>query len=249
MDPTVHDHFSAVAHTYARFRPTYPAELFTWLADQSPGRRLAWDCGCGSGQASLGLAEVFESVVATDASADQLADAATHPRIEYRQAPAHRSGLEGSSVDLVAVAQALHWFDLPSFLDEAHRVLVPDGILAIWAYANPRMVDPEIDEVLQDFYSGVVGPYWPPERALVDDGYRDVELPFDDLDHPPLTMSARWTLEQALGYVSSWSATARCTAATGHSPIPDLAARLQPLWGPGPTRDARWDLVLRAGTW
>ena len=69
------DHFSAHAQNYARFRPTYPTELFAWLASQSPGHRLAWDCGTGNGQAALGLADHFVHVHATDLSPQQLAQA------------------------------------------------------------------------------------------------------------------------------------------------------------------------------
>ncbi len=120
------DHFSKQAADYAKFRPHYPTALFDWLAQQAPGRELAWDAGTGSGQVAVELARLFEKVVATDPSARQIDNAEAHARVEYRVEPAERSSLEPASVDLVTVAQALHWFDFPAFYAEAERVLNPD---------------------------------------------------------------------------------------------------------------------------
>jgi ubiquinone/menaquinone biosynthesis C-methylase UbiE len=131
---TFSNHFAAVSNQYATARPTYPDELFAWLANHTPAREFAWGCACGSGQATLDLARYFAKVVGTDASAEQLAGAPVHPDIEWRKAPAEQSGLADASVDLVVVAQAFHWFDQPRFVDEALRVLKPGGILAVWSY-------------------------------------------------------------------------------------------------------------------
>jgi ubiquinone/menaquinone biosynthesis C-methylase UbiE len=129
---TFKDHFSRLAAQYAEFRPRYPGALFDLLARVGPARELAWDCACGSGQATLDLVERFGSVVATDASAQQIAAAKPHPRVEYRVARAEDSGLESKSVDVITVAQSLHWFDRPAFYAEARRVLRPHGVLAVW---------------------------------------------------------------------------------------------------------------------
>ena len=88
MTPGFRDHFASAATDYAAFRPRYPAALFAALAECAPGRHLAWDCATGSGQAAIGLAEHFEQVVATDASAAQLSAALAHARVRYREAPA-----------------------------------------------------------------------------------------------------------------------------------------------------------------
>ena len=111
--------FATVAREYANFRPEYPPELFAWLARQCVARELAWDCGCGSGQASVALAEHFDQVHATDVAPEQIAAAKPHPRVKYSVAPAEHSGLPDASVDLVTVAQALHWFDVRAFYAEA----------------------------------------------------------------------------------------------------------------------------------
>lgn len=242
------DHFSGVAATYAGFRPTYPPALFAWLARQTPGRQLAWDCAAGSGQASIDLAGHFDHVVATDASAEQIAAAAPHPRIAYRVAPAEASGLADASVDLITVAQALHWFDLDRFYAEARRVLKPSGILAVWTYGVLVLDDARLDERVQVFYRDTVGPYWPPERHHVATGYRELSFPFAEIAVPPVHMETRWTLPQLLGYLRSWSATARYVAAHGSDPVAALAAELAPLWGePAQARAMAWPLSVRVG--
>lgn len=248
MSRSFPDHFSGVAGAYAEFRPRYPDALFDWLADLAPGRALAWDCATGSGQAAIALAPRFDRVVATDASAEQIAAAVPHPRVEYRVAPAEASGLLAGSADLVTVAQALHWFDRPAFYAEAGRVLSRGGALAAWSYGHPYLDDPGPDAVFQEFYSGTVGSFWPPERALVDAGYREIEFPFPEVEAPAFEMETRWPLAGLLGYVGTWSATTRFRAARGFDPVPGLARGLAEKWGdPGEPRRIHWPLAVRAG--
>ena len=139
-DASFKDYFSDAAASYATFRPRYPAALFDFVATLPIRRGTVWDCATGNGQAAIPLAEHFDRVIATDASADQIAHAEPHPRVSYRVALADASGLEvASSVDLVTVAQALHWFPLDRFFGEVRRVLVPDGVLAVWCYTRPLL--------------------------------------------------------------------------------------------------------------
>jgi SAM-dependent methyltransferase len=222
--------FSSVACEYATFRPGYPPELFAWLARVSPAHEAVWDCGCGSGQASLALAEHFKVIFATDVAPEQIAAAKAHPRVRYSVAPAEHSGLADCSVDLVTVAQALHWFDVEAFYAEARRVARPGAILAVWNYPRPRFADAELDRRFLEFYSDVVGPYWPPERRHIEASYRTLPFPFEDMAAPPFGLDLRWSLEQVLGYVSSWSATARYRQACGDDPVPLLRASLTSAW-------------------
>jgi SAM-dependent methyltransferase len=248
MGSKFHDHFTPVAASYADFRPGYPGALFAWLARLVPRQDLAWDCGAGSGQASLGLAAHFERVVATDASRAQIDAAAPHPRIEYRVAPAEASGLPDASVDLVTVAQALHWFDLAGFYAEAKRVLRPSGVLAVWTYGVLSVEGASVDSLVQHFYHDTVGPFWPVERALVETGYRSLSFPFNEIDAPRFAMNARWSLPQLLGYFRSWSATERYAAAHGCDPVAALAEQMTPLWGDAERRrQIAWPLSLRVG--
>jgi ubiquinone/menaquinone biosynthesis C-methylase UbiE len=223
--------FSSVAREYANFRPGYPPELFAWLASEVPRREMAWDCGCGSGQASVALAAHFDAVIATDASAPQIAAATPHPGVSYRVAPAEASGLDAASVDLITVAQALHWFDVAAFYREARRVARPGALLAAWTYTLPEPAEPAARAAFDDFYRTVVGPYWPPERRHVESRYTTLEFPAPWVAVPEFQLSVEWSLAQLLGYVSSWSATARCRAATGADPVAIFEHALAPLWG------------------
>lgn len=245
---TSSDHFSSVARTYARARPRYPAALFSWLSGLCDRHDLAWDCGAGSGQASVALAEHFASVVATDSSAAQVAQAAAHAGVEYRVAPAEASGLEAGSVDLVTVAQALHWFDVSAFFDEVRRVLRPGGVVAVWTYGIQTVGDPGVDRLVQSFYHDEVGPYWPPERRHVEEGYRPIPFPFDRIAAPAFSMSVDWTLDELLAYFRSWSATARYVRERGADPVAGLAVRLAQAWGdPLARRRVEWPLSVLAG--
>lgn len=241
------DHFSSRAGDYARFRPSYPQALVDHLASLAPGRSLAWDAGTGSGQAALALAERFDHVVATDASAEQIRHATPHFAVTYAQATEGRSGLPDGSADLVTAAQAAHWFDLPAFYAEVRRVLRPGGVVALWCYGAAACTHPQVDAALQWFYVERVGRWWPPERALVDAGYRTLPFPFAELPAPAFEMRASLSVYALLGYVSTWSAVTACTRAEGTSPLGDLAARLEGMDPETSTLEVRWPIGLRVG--
>ncbi|OLP20386.1 SAM-dependent methyltransferase [Leptolyngbya sp. 'hensonii'] len=242
------DHFSGVAAQYARFRPRYPADLFAYLASLISTPTLAWDCATGTGQAAIALAEYFPQVIATDASAEQITHADPHSQVDYRVAPAEQSGLNSGSVDLITVAQALHWFNLPAFYAEAKRVLRPAGVLAIWCYGHLEIPGDILQQIADTFYNETVGPYWPPERRIVEAGYRTLEFPFIEIETPGFAIESLLTLTQLTGYLSTWSATQRYVKATGQNPIPTLTEELEPHWGnPGTPRPIRWPLSLRVG--
>ena len=241
------DYFSNHSSSYAQFRPRYPRVLFVWLAELAPARGRVWDCATGNGQTACALAEWFAEIIATDGSQMQLDQAAPHERVTYRRAVAEDSGIASESCDLVTVSQALHWFDRDRFYAEARRVLRPGGVLAAWSY-DLLNVTPEIDAALQHFYQDIAGPYWAPERALVEARYRTLEFPFAELAPPVFQMEARWSLFHLLGYLGTWSATQNFIKANGYDPIPDVGAELLPLWGAAETeRDISWPLGMRAG--
>lgn len=213
----------------------YPRELIDWLADISPAHDAAWDAGCGSGQLAVPLAQSFRSVIATDASADQIAHATPHDGVEYRVAPAERSGLADRAVDLAVAAQAAHWFDLPAFYEEVRRVLKPRGALALITY-NMVEVNAEIDRIVGDFYHSL---RWPPERRLVEEGYATIDFPFEEIRAPQFYMRNDWTPADLLGYVTTWSAL-RDTDTT------QFERRLRDAWG-DTVRAVRWPIAMRAG--
>lgn len=245
--PGFKDHFSGHAADYAAYRPGHPAALYDWLAEAAPSRRLAWDCATGSGQAAVELATRFERVVATDASAGQIEHAQPSANVDYRVEPAERSSLAAASADLVTVAQAYHWFEHAAFVAEFGRVARPGGVLAIWTYALAR-VSPDVDAVIESFYTGPIGPYWPPERRLVESGYHTLTFPWPEFDAPSFAISLEWTLAQLEDYLRTWSAVRRYMADRGNDPVAAMHERLAGAWGrdPAEPRTIEWPISLRA---
>lgn len=241
------DHFSRQSEQYIRFRPRYPRELFAWLATLPGKRETAWDCGTGNGQAAVDLAAHFARVVGTDPSANQVAHAVRHARVEYLVAAADACPLESDSVDLVTVAQALHWFDLDRFYRQVRRVARAGGVLAAWSYGLAN-ISPQVDRVVEHLYAGILGDYWPAERALVEQRYRTIEFPFDEIAAPDFAMTAAWTLEDLLGYLSTWSSVQRYLERHGADPIDQVSGELAAAWEQSAeARPVRWPLYLRVG--
>jgi SAM-dependent methyltransferase len=241
------DHFSVHSVDYAKHRPSYPRELFQYLASVAPARERAWDCATGNGQAARGLADFFSKVIATDASQSQVDNASAYPGVEYRVSTAEETTIKPASIDLVTVAQALHWLDLDRFYREVQRVLRPKGVLAVWCY-NLLEISPEADRSLLTFYMDTIGEYWPPERHIVEDSYRSLCFPFAELKPPPFHMEAIWSLPELLGYVGTWSATQRFIATRGVDPVPALGEELSAFWGsPERKKRVKWPLQVRAG--
>ena len=244
------DHFSGHAAAYAAHRPEYPAALVELLADLAPERALAWDCGCGSGQLSAGLAERFQRVVATDASAAQLAHARRHPRVAFVRCRAERAGLaprtSAGGFDLVVAAQAAHWFELDAWYAEVRRVARPGALVALASYDRMR-VAPDVDAVVERFYTQVAGPHWPERRRHVEERYLSLPFPFRELETPRLDLRARWSAGQLADYVETWSATRALERAEGRGPIEAFRRELERTWGAATERDVRWPLALRLG--
>jgi len=241
------DHFSSHAADYAAYRPTYPPAAAAWLAGVAPSRKIALDVGCGSGQLSLLLAEHFERVIATDPSARQIENAAAHPNIDYRVAAAEASDLPDGSVDLITAAQAAHWFDLPTFFAEAKRLLRPGGVLALLTYAGMEPQG-EIEKIVEQFRCVTLADHWPPERALVENDYRDIHLPFDPIDAPTFSIEVQWPLAALIGYLDTWSAVRTMERVAGRAQFETVVAKLTRAWGDAATvRTIRWPLTILAG--
>jgi SAM-dependent methyltransferase len=242
------DHFSDRAALYAEYRPLYPEALFEFVARLASNHRVALDCGTGNGQAAIGLADHFNRVVATDASAGQIRNASPHPRIEFRVAPAEATGLPDSSMDLVTAAQCLHWLDTGRFFAEAKRVLATDGAIAVWGYGDPILDNESLQRVVHEFNRGTLERYWSPERQILLDGFRNVTFPFAEVEAPLLDLTMCWNLAQLTGYLRTWSATARYLKESGVDPVAAVEKSLERDWGdPDHQREVRWPLYIRAG--
>jgi SAM-dependent methyltransferase len=240
------DHFSDHAADYREFRPVYPPELFDFLASAAPEKRLAWDCGTGNGQAAVGLAERFQCVFATDASAKQIEHAQPHPRVEYAVALAEACPLPDASADLVLVAQALHWFELDRFYAEVRRICKPNGIMAAACYYEPSVND-AVNAVLARF-EALVRPYWPAGREWVDAGYRTIPFPFEEVAAPRFELTRAADSPRFLGYLGTWSASREFVKANGFDPVKHLEEAFVKAWvDPGETRTVHWKLNVRVG--
>lgn len=240
------DHFSKQAREYGLYRPRYPQALTDWIAAAGARRDCALDLATGNGQAALDLARHYGFVAASDASASQLAHAEPHPRVAYLRHTAERLPYRSASVDLVAVAQAAHWFDFERFHAEVRRVLRPGGLCALWTYEKFR-VDAAVDALVDAFYVHVIGRHWPPERRHVEQAYRSLPFPYHELAAPPFELVNDWPLQHVLDYLGTWSAVQRCRDAEGRDPLPALAAELAPHWPAGGTRRLIWPIHLRIG--
>lgn len=241
---TYEDHFSGHADAYARHRPRYPRELFTWLASMAPGRALAWDAGTGSGQVAVALAEHFERVIATDASGDQLAHAMPHERVEYRNEAVHRASLRDVSVDLITAGAAAHWFDLEGFYREVQRVGKARAFIALFSYGPRDFTDP----LVLKFTENVLGPFWPERIQYVHDRYATLPFPFEEVAAPPFTMTADWNLPELLAFLETWSASQRYLQERGTRATAEIAEELARTWGdPRQRRRFECPLFVRAG--
>lgn len=245
MSASFPDHFSAVADAYRAFRPSYPEELFEFLSATVAAHDVAWDCAAGSGQATAGLQGHFERVVATDASPSQLRNLRTAGVVRVA-CTGEAVALRAACVDLVVVAQALHWMRVEPLWQEVRRVARPGAVFAAWTYSLCD-ISPHVDPLLRRYYAETLGPYWPPERRHVDDLYANLPMPFEPIAAPRFAMRRRMSLESFAGYLGTWSARRRYRAATGVDPLPEFVARLTEAWGDDGEREVVWPMGLRVG--
>lgn len=239
--------FAEVAGQYARFRPQYPEPLFDYLAALAPGRNVAWDCATGSGQAASSLGRRFQRVIATDISTELLAQTVPQRGVAYHRADAAASGIAAGAVELVTVANAMHWFHGDAFTAEVRRVLRPRGVVAAWCYAYAA-ITPPIDRATRRLHDEIVDPFWIAPNRLVERGYRDLDFPFAPLAAPPLAMTSQLDLLQLEGYMRTWSASVKYQRQHGVDPVGLVHDELLAAWGePSMPRLVHWQLHLRVG--
>jgi SAM-dependent methyltransferase len=237
------DLFSQQAKEYAKYRPTYPKELFSYLSSIVPDHEMVWDCGTGNGQAALALADYFSHIIATDPSQLQLQQAVKNPKVDYRICSAEKTDLVAHTISLITVAQAFHWFRQEEFFAEVKRVAKPGAVLAIWCYELTQ-INPEADSIVNHIYKDVLGEYWDPARKLVEEGYTKEIIPFQELPVPAFQLSAEWTVEDFLGYLSTWSALQSYKNKTGSNPLIDIEGSLRAAYGEGKQK-VHWPLSIR----
>lgn len=240
------DLFSGHASLYAAFRPRYPQALYDHLLKYVDARNTAWDCATGNGQVAIVLSQYFDRVIATDISQAQLDNAQQATNIEYRITSAEETPFNDCSFDLITVAQAFHWFNQEKFFTEAQRLLKPNGLLAIWGYGL-LSVDHIIDQEIMHLYKNTVGPYWDKARSLVDEGYRQSNFPFVEIENPSFFIRTSWTLKHLAGYLESWSATQQYMKVNQINPVTPLIEKLSKSWNPDEQKTISFPIFLRMG--
>jgi len=241
------DLFSKQSDLYARFRPTYPKELYDYILSFVNEKDIAWDCATGNGQAAVVLADYFKKVIATDISDAQIEKAIKKENIEYLVCPAESTPFAENTFDLVTVAQAYHWIKWDEFRKEATRVCKPDAVIAIWTYNRNKIGDKKIDDAIFSFYENVTKPYWDYERKYVEELYETVEFDYELLPVKQFETTLNWQREDMIGYISSWSAIQKYIKANGHSPIPIIKEEINKLWPEGEVKKVTFPIYLKLG--
>ncbi|KAL8142967.1 hypothetical protein V2J09_015999 [Rumex salicifolius] len=254
--------FVKQAQEYADNRPTYPPDLFRFIASKTPKHHVVWDVGTGSGQAMIPLAEIYKSAIGTDTSEKQLEHAPKLANVRYLKTPPETTTeylqenvAHESTVDLVTIAQAIHWFDLPKFYSQVRWILKkPDGVIAAWCYTTPE-VNAAVDGVFQHFYNVCSGPFWEEQRKLVDDKYMSIEFPFEAVEGVEGTGPVEFTAEKAmslekyLSYIRSWSAYNTAKERGVELLGEDVVANFKAAWDEdgGGVKIVRFPVYLRIG--
>lgn len=222
--------FSRNSEQYAKSRPQYPEELFSYLNNICSSHDSAWDCATGNGQAAVSCAKYFSQIEATDISPEQIEHAIVHPKVSYSVCAAERTPFQDHSFDLITVATAVHWFDQDRFFREAERVLKPDGVLAIWSYGFLE-IDTEIDLMISMELLEPIQRFWASGNQQIMNGYRDLTLPFEEIRNTPsFVLQLEWDLGQLSAYLRTWSAVKRYAAELGTDPVEGLESKLKPIW-------------------
>jgi ubiquinone/menaquinone biosynthesis C-methylase UbiE len=240
------DNFSSNAKAYAQFRPQYPEELFTHLYTLVKNTNTAWDCGTGNGQVASVLADHFTEVFATDISEQQLNEAIRKNNIYYSVQPAEKTDFTDHQFDLITVAQAIHWFSFDAFYAEVKRTLKPDGLIIVIGYGLVQ-TEKSLQDIIDHFYTKIIGPYWDAERHYIDEGYQTIPFPFEEIGMPSFQMSYQWSLEQLIGYMGTWSAVKHYSKQNNEDPVLLIKDSLLSAWGDQPVHSFTFPVLVRAG--
>ena len=243
----IKDLFSKQSDLYAKYRPTYPKELFDYVVSFVQSKDVAWDCATGNGQAASVLSGHFNKIIATDISAAQINKAVKKDNIEYFIYPAESTPFADNSFDLVTVAQAYHWIKWDQFKKEVVRVCKPNAVIAIWTYYNHTTGDNRIDAIVRDFNKHVTQPYWDHERKYVEEKYETVEFDYELLPVKDFESILHWKRDDLLGYVGSWSAIQKFIKTNGYSPLPQLEDELKNIWPDDEIKKVSFPIYLKLG--
>lgn len=240
------DNFSTQAAAYAIYRPTYPQELYDYLFSLVKNKDMAWDCATGNGQVARILAQHFKTVYATDISEKQLTQALKLPNIVYRVESSDQANVPDNNFDLITVAQAIHWFNFDAFYAEVKRTLKPDGVLVVIGY-GVMFIDKKVDKVVHKLYEDILGKYWDPERRYIEEGYKTIPFPFEEIATPHFQIKTTWNFNQMIGYLNTWSSLQHYKKANDRNPLEYMFTELKEAWGSDDVKDVHFPILLRVG--
>jgi cyclopropane fatty-acyl-phospholipid synthase-like methyltransferase len=239
------DNFSQQSDLYEKYRPVYPITIYNYLTKLIEKRQNAWDCGTGSGQVALELSKHFEKVFATDISTNQLEQAILMPNIEYSIQSAEKTNFPDNLFDLITVAQAIHWFNFDMFYNEVKRTARDGAVIAVIGYGKAS-ISQELDTLLNYIYSVKLGEYWDPERKFIDQEYRTIPFPFEEILSPQFQIIENWDVTHFIGYLNTWSAVKHFIEKNQDNPIHEAKSEIEALWGEG-RRVVTFPLFCRIG--
>ena len=240
------DNFSTQAAEYAIYRPTYPVELYDFLFKLVEQKDTAWDCATGNGQVARILAQHFRQVYATDISEKQLSQALKLPNILYKVESSDQVNVADQSFDLITVAQAIHWFNFEAFYSEVKRTLKPNGLIAVMGYGL-MLIDKKVDQVIYKLYEDILGKYWDSERRYIEEGYKTIPFPFEEITAPHFQIKTTWNFNQLIGYLNTWSSLQHYKKANERNPLEYVMIELKEAWGNDAEKEVRFPVLLRVG--
>lgn len=220
--------------------------MYEYLLALVKSRETAWDCATGNGQVARVLAQHFNAVYATDISENQLKNALQLPNITYRVEPAEQTSVENNSFDLITVAQAIHWFNFEAFYAEVKRTLKPNGVLAVIGYGL-MVIDKKVDVAVQKLYEDILGKYWDSERHYIEEGYKTIPFPFEEIIAPHFQIKTTWNFKQLIGYLNTWSSLQHYKKANERNPLEYMLTELKEAWGDDAEKDVHFPVLLRVG--
>lgn len=239
------DLFSSNSFYYKQARPNYSIQIVKEILKHVPERNFAWDCGAGSGQFTQLLAPYFNHVMATDISEAQLQQAPYFENISYQVQAAEQTSIAANSIDLITVAQAIHWFDFDAFYKEVKRVLKPQGVFAAIGYGLIEVQDAAINSLVQQLYFETLNGYWDAERRYIDELYQTIPFPFNEQAVPELRLQYQRSPQQLLSYLKTWSALKHYLDKNDHEPLQRISEVLQTA---PDNLDVTFPVLLRVGT-
>jgi ubiquinone/menaquinone biosynthesis C-methylase UbiE len=239
------DNFSKQAFQYSKFRPQYPDEMIDYLVSFVKNKGVALDIATGNGQVAHKLSRFFKTVYAIDISQNQLNNAIPTENIIYKVASAENTFFKKQEFDLITVAQAVHWFDFDLFYKEIDRILKPDGIFAVLGYGL-FSTNADSDKILRDYYHNIIGPYWDSERKYLDENYKTIPFPFEEISTESFENHLTWTFEELMGYLKTWSATQHYISKNNQNPLDLIYDDLKVSWQKS-DKKVTFPLLLRIG--